>query len=440
MTTLSLALPGGADPDQRWQTTARAHESFLATAEVPPSGIRQVVLDSWLRSTQFLVDPDTVRAPVGLSADLLAHCRETHLLARVMPMIRSVLVNDADDSDVLVVVGDEHGHALWVEGDTSLRRRTESVNLTAGARWSERDVGTNGIGTALAVGEVVQVFGSEHFSRPLHGLSCTAAPLRDPRTRRVIGFFDISGGPQIATPQAAFLARTAVAAIEAELRLVSSDARHSLDPGFDPAFDPEPHVAGRATLRVLGRDRATLELGTSSGTGTVELGLRHSELLLLLSARPEGVTAGELAWLLYEHDAAEVTIRAEMSRLRKALPGLVAAERPYRLLQPIDTDASEVAEALRRGALGQALDLYPGAVLPRSSAPGIEDLRTFLRGFLRESLLERGDPGLLLRFAATPDGRLDHDVWRACAARLPAGSPERAEAMSMVAGLDRALG
>jgi hypothetical protein len=110
----------------------------------------------------------------------------------------------------------------------------------------------------------------------------------------------------------------------------------------------------------------------------VALSARHSEILALLSAHPEGLNAEELCTLLYPGDASAMTLRAEMVRLRKTLlqlnSGAVPESRPYRLPMDLVPDSGEVLNCLQRGAHRIALEIYRGAVLPRSEAPGIVEL------------------------------------------------------------------
>ena len=46
-----------------------------------------------------------------------------------------------------------------------------------GACWSEAQVGTNAIGTAIAEGAAVEVRGAEHYANPHRILNCSAAPV-----------------------------------------------------------------------------------------------------------------------------------------------------------------------------------------------------------------------------------------------------------------------
>lgn len=68
---------------------------------------------------------------------------------------------------------------------------------------------------------------------------------------------------------------------------------------------------------------------------------RHAEILSHLAAHPAGVSAAQLSQHLFGTAARTVTVRAEISRLRKRLGGLLVAN-PYRFadgVQVCDTSA-----------------------------------------------------------------------------------------------------
>ena len=46
----------------------------------------------------------------------------------------------------------------------------------------------------------MQVFAAEHFIRRVQPWTCAAAPVHDPRTGRVLGAIDITGGDGLAHP------------------------------------------------------------------------------------------------------------------------------------------------------------------------------------------------------------------------------------------------
>ena len=422
-----LAMPPGSDAARLTRQLAEAHDDFLATGRLP-RGVRPVVAASWRRSLHLGLDPETAVAPIRLDDAQLAAVRLTHPLAKTMPVIRRLLVDAAAEAGLLVAVSDAVGRLLWVEGSSPLRTRAEGMHFLAGADWSEASAGTNAPGTALETGDPVQFFGAEHLLRQVTPWSCSAAPIREPETGAVLGVLDITGGPEAATVQTLALVRATVAAAEAELRidrLRAAPPSSALAVGFAPP-----------RLTVLGRRAALLQHGATRST----LSLRHSEILLLLAEHPDGLSAGELAGALSAADHPEVTVRAEMSRLRAVLGSLDLGSRPYRLRTRLASDVAPVRASLAAGRLRAAVAAYPGPVLPASDAPGVVELRDALHDQLRRRLLAGRDPDALLAFADTPYGREDYPVWRAAHDALPHASPRAAEVRDRLHRLDRLLG
>lgn len=406
-----LALEAGADPAERAGAVRRAHSSFLSDGTVG-AFVRPVVADSWRRCAGARICPDEL-ARVELTDGDLAHYRSEHPLARVMPLVRELLGSIADDGAHLLSVCDENGRMLWVEGHSQVRRQAERMNFVPGAGWSERSIGTNAPGTALAVDHAVQIFSAEHYCHPVQAWTCAAAPIHDPYTRRIIGAVDITGGDHLAAPQSLALVQATARAAEAQLA----------------ALGP---VADRPRLQVLGRDEAVL-YGRGTSDGSLRLGRRHSEIVTLLAAHPEGLDGESLALQLYgERDVHPVTLRAELSRLRHLL-GPLLLSRPYRLGSAVDTDAALVAASLGAADVRGALAVYRGPLLPASEAPGVVRLRRRLEDRLRQALLLERDPELLRDWASAAWGEDDLEVWEALLAT--SSLAERASAAARVSAL-----
>jgi hypothetical protein len=428
-----LALPGGRPSASHTRQLRAAHERLISDCGSPADEVvRSVVRDSWRRSLGSGVDPDGQAPPVELVDDDLLAYRAAHPLAPVMPVIRRLLVEDAEADQMIVAVTDAGGRMLWVEGDPRLRRRAEGMHFVEGARWAEDVAGTNAPGTALALDHAVQIYGSEHFRRPVQPWSCSAAPVHDPSTGALLGAIDVTGGDHVASPQMLTLVRATAAAVESELRWLHREQaqRAARSRPAPPAPRPAP------LLEVLGRERARLR----RPGGTLELSLRHSELLLLLAEAAvagEGRSATQLAAECHPGDAVAVTVRAELSRLRRLVGPDLVGSRPYRLRGRIETDLDQVRRLLARGSVGSALERYPGAVLPGSRAPGVLAARERVAALLRGAVLRSRRPELLLRYAQLPEAREDAAVWQACVEWLPAGSPRRTAAAAQLARLRR---
>lgn len=416
-------------PETSGLLIARAHEELIAGNEDRRlNDVRPLVQESWRRSLASLVGPEGL-PPFDLTTDELEAYRQGHPLAGVMDMIRSLLLpGTAEESGVVVAVGDAAGRLLWVEGDRHIRALTGDMGFVAGANWSEDAVGTSAPGTALTLDRSVQIRGAEHFNRLVQPWSCTAAPVHDPETRRLLGVIDVTGGVEAVTPQAQLLVDATARAIESEILVARLRAQQ--------APPPRRSAPSRALLRILGRDRALLEAGGSS----LELSARHAEILLLLAMHREGLSAEALSEAVYGHAAVE-TLRPEMVRLRRVLvpaaPQLVPQSRPYRLADGLETDAQHVLSLLDRGAHRVALAAYPGPVLPESDAPGVVEVRESVRSALREALIAEAGVDVLLAYADTLHGRDDGEVLRLCLSMLPARSPKRAGLVARIERLDR---
>lgn len=418
----------------------RAHEELVSgnLQDQRLQQVRPVVRESWERSWRRRVGPEGL-APLALPQEELEAYRREHPLAGAMEMIRALLLpGDPQDSGVIVAVGDHVGRLLWVEGDLRQRLRAGEAGLVAGANWSEEAVGTSAPGTALEIGKSVQIRESEHYNRLVHPWSCTAAPVLDPETRRILGVIDVTGGEEAVTPQARLLVDATARAVESELLV--SRLRSRSDP-------PAPRRPARRTtptgavLHVLGRDRAKLEITGADSDSVIDLSARHAEILLMLGVHRQGLSAERLSELVYGEESSADTIRPEMVRLRKVLvrisPDLAPQSRPYRLPVPLETDAHNVLSLLDRGAHRVALAAYHGPVLPDSTSPGVEDFRDTVRAALRESMLTEASLDVLLAYAAIPEGADDEEILRLCLELLPARSPRRAGLVSRLEKLQR---
>ncbi|MEE1736490.1 GAF domain-containing protein [Streptomyces sp. BE147] len=416
MTDPWAALAPDADPGERLGALHRAHEVFTSAGRMERP-VRSVVAESWRRSARARVSPDGA-ALMELGAEELIPYREAHPLARAMPVIRELMSTYATDGEHLLAVCDSHGRLLWVEGHAATRRRAGLMDFAEGARWAESVAGTNAPGTAIALDRPVQVFRAEHFLRPVQQWTCAAAPLHDPRTGRVLGAVDITGGDRLAHPHSLAFVQAVARAAESQLALLA------------------PPPAGESVrLGALGRDEAVL---VSQGR-KIRLSRRHSEILVALARHPEGVGGDELLVELYEDESVTpVTLRAELSRLRRLLGPDLLRSRPYRIAAPMDADFDTVARLLGSGAVAAALGAYAGPLLPGSQSPAVVRLRRRLADQLRAALIARGDPGLLADWAYSPWGEEDLPVWRALAEAVPA--ERRAPLLARVRGLDTEQG
>jgi len=407
---------------------------------------RKVVVESWERGRQNQLNPEKLLSPLVFGQAELADYRESHPLASVMPVIQKLLVQDADnDSGMLVAIGDAMGRLLWVEGDQALKAKAASMMFVEGSDWSEASAGTSAPGTALALDHAIQIRRTEHFNLLVHDWSCTAVPVHDPETGAILGVIDITGGDQAVDRHTMPLMEATAVAVQNELLIQRMRSRReSSDPvtialssGRGSVIEL-PRRKPVPSLNVLGRDEGLLVVDGRS----VPVGRRHTEILLLLSHHREGLSASDLAELVYGDVDHIGTLRAEMVRLRGFLepiaPALIPLSKPYRLESPLETDALHVTALLQRGAHKAALSAYRGAILPGSEASGVRDIQVELEELMREVILTDASKEVLLEYVESEIGRNDVDALRLLLKILPQKSPKRAAVVTRLDLLERA--
>ncbi|MFG3441685.1 GAF domain-containing protein [Nonomuraea sp. NPDC047897] len=445
-----------------------AHET-ATTGEARPAGPRRLIGASWRRSLDAGVDPATPAAPQAFGAAGLADARASHPLRALLPMLTETLAGMADEAEHIMVVTDREGRVLWRDGDRGVMRRADRVGLADGHAWTEEHMGTNGIGTALAMLRPVHVYSEEHLVHVLHVWSCSAAPIVDPDSGEVLGCLDVSGTASRLHPSTVALVSATARLAEAQLTLRMHEHDERLRRRHESARS-RPGILLSATGRVLAGDPgglagervplpepggrlllrdgrvAVLEpfadgyllrsapsaapptlrlalLGDGPPTAVLDerrlpLSLRHAEILALLALHPRGLSAEQLSFHLYGDDGNPVTIRAEIHRLRTQLRGTIGAK-PYRLTSPVEADFLQVRHLLAAGDPAVLARAYPGPLLPRSESPEIRRERDELEVQVRTCLLLRGSPDDLWTYAQTSNGRADFQVLERIAACLP---------------------
>ncbi|HJV71220.1 sigma-54-dependent Fis family transcriptional regulator [Ideonella sp.] len=224
-----------------------AWESFLEGGERPSEALRALVDSSWQRCQQAQVDPRARSGPQPVSEqDLyLLRERQRELLeasAPVMACARDFLC----ETGTLMALADAQCTILTTEGDIPAIGSAETIRLVPGVAWSEALCGTNAIGTALAVGQPVQIHSAEHFCEGIKRWTCSATVVRHPLDGEIIGVLDVSGLSQTYNRQTLALVVTTASRIENRLAMSEMERRYRL-------LD---HAVGR--LAVAGQDGVVL--------------------------------------------------------------------------------------------------------------------------------------------------------------------------------------
>ncbi|MGW0554274.1 GAF domain-containing protein [Streptomyces sp. NPDC002926] len=385
-------------------------------------GPRADIKESWQRMLRGGVDPDRDHRAGLLPLEELERRRLASPLREVLPVLRDGLVSIAEAAQHIMVVADTEGRMLWREGKATVLRKGDSHGFVLGADWSEGLVGTNGIGTPLISRRPVQVHSAEHFVSTHHTWTCAGAPVTDPRDGKLIGVVDISGPLSTMHPATLSLVTSVTRLAEAELRnrhFAALDRLRSVASpllarlsgralavdvngwpaavtGMPPtgrlslpksvgcgrlwlpslgmcAVEPLPGgwlirvdarnsaaTPGRVVLDLSRPRQPSVTLAGAAGSWVQELSPRHAELLYVLALNRDGRSAAQLAQAIFDDPTRTVTVRAEMSRLRRNL-AQVLAHRPYRFVEEVEVELVQPDD--------------PADLLPQSTAPAVVSAR-----------------------------------------------------------------
>jgi transcriptional regulator of acetoin/glycerol metabolism len=165
------------------------HESGTIAA-----GVRPEIAASWQRSAERQLTSELPAVPLDELAlqgfDHAGQARKQFLSSA--RRLADHLAGELQDTNSGVIVCDDLGVLLYRTGSRDILRRTDRLNLVPGGLWSEREAGTNGIGLALELGGLAHVSSAEHYVGAFHDFSCTAATVRHPVTREVLGVLDLT--------------------------------------------------------------------------------------------------------------------------------------------------------------------------------------------------------------------------------------------------------
>ncbi|MDQ0507480.1 sigma-54-dependent Fis family transcriptional regulator [Xanthobacter agilis] len=250
-------------------------ERFLGGDPESSDALRRLVDDSWRRCLSGSVDPRRDQAPPPMREDSLYSLRDrcSDLVEASAPVMASAREFLSETGTVMVLTNDT-GVILNLEGDQRLRGAAENIHLLSGATWSEMTCGTNAIGTAIAVGQPVQIHSAEHFCSGIKRWSCSADVIRDPYDGTILGVVDVSGLSDTFNRHSLALVVATAGRIENRLAQIEMDARFRLLERCLPRLS-----SGTADgLIVFDRRGRAVKANGAAGDALLDLKRRHADL------------------------------------------------------------------------------------------------------------------------------------------------------------------
>lgn len=153
-----------SNPDQ----VREAWDIFVEKGLIDEDKVRPAIAASWLRSSR--IDPYSKHRhhlPNRILQSRLAD--EVQLISLARPIIQAMGEIEGHD---FVVLADKDGYILDVAGGAKYFH-------LLGQRFSEEDIGTNAIGTAIAENAAIEVKGPEHYCASNQAAYGAAVPIHD---------------------------------------------------------------------------------------------------------------------------------------------------------------------------------------------------------------------------------------------------------------------
>ena len=148
----------------------------------PVHAVREEIVDSWRHSASLGLRPDRFDLPFESPTE-----KDARLVQAATPVIDRLACDLSFTEISVVLVGDRCRVAARRAPGPLEEAELNELLLLPGFLWDTRRAGTNGLGVAFASGAPFLVHGEEHFADALIRLTTASAPIRDPRTSRVLG-------------------------------------------------------------------------------------------------------------------------------------------------------------------------------------------------------------------------------------------------------------
>ncbi len=205
-------------------------------------------------------------SPMGRADLAITRERNLRLHAHAAPVME-MLHEQIVQTQSMVVLCDATGTIIHSIGDDDFLSRASKVALAPGVDWSEQAKGTNAIGTALVAETPTLVHADEHFMHANHFLTCSAAPILDPRGN-ILGVLDVTGDQRCYHQHTMALVRMSARMIENHW--LSDDYRHVLRLHFHTRAEfigtlMEGILAVTPDGKIVGANRSALDQLAMSG-------------------------------------------------------------------------------------------------------------------------------------------------------------------------------
>ena len=175
-----------------FNTDPRSKELYHSDGIIP-SDMHPTLAKSWLRSSQYHINPNIIEAPLNLQLNL---SELDQLLQNVARPYFEYFGNLGNQSECALAISNRDGviiHTDIPSKSSRSRQSAERHNFIVGADWKEKSVGTNAIGTVIEERINIFLYGSDHFTFNFNPYSCAGAPIFNLNNGELLGTMVTAG-------------------------------------------------------------------------------------------------------------------------------------------------------------------------------------------------------------------------------------------------------
>ncbi|SDO23223.1 EAL domain-containing protein [Alkalicoccus daliensis] len=179
------------------------------------------IVKSRIQCVEAGMDPFEIRRPAERMSEkeLISKRKDYDEILQVVSFFSRKVLESLAGTPILVVISDEKGYLLEMDGDETIRSTIQQLGIEPGVRFTQEDLGTNVISLALQESCPVALIGDDHFFHFLHDTACYSAPFHYSDVGNLLGSISIMTSVQLQNSLFLNMLANVVDSIERELLL-----------------------------------------------------------------------------------------------------------------------------------------------------------------------------------------------------------------------------
>ncbi|EKQ54373.1 MULTISPECIES: ATP-binding protein [unclassified Clostridium] len=177
-------------------------------------------MESWERCKKLGLESDKIISKFLSDEELEQKLQENSQLIKISKFYMDFLSMNLTDTPHMVALSDNEGWIIDFRG-TPEELGGREAGRCLGASWAEENIGNNGIGTALVIGQPVLVYGVEHYVMAFRGCACIGVPIK--RNGNIIGVINITVPVQYDHPERVHILIACANSIEFAVKSINND-------------------------------------------------------------------------------------------------------------------------------------------------------------------------------------------------------------------------